>query len=232
MLAMKPAAALLVLGLGGLLGINEAPKTALAVSPQELLAPAATPRHELPDVATLRSGVQAALAAQVRADLDDARAQVVLRHLDVRRASVRTLELHGEGAVTLAAGEAMPLDVVATYDLIERRMERVDYTARPQAAPAPVTDRLVREALAARIGAKLAAEFRDQPARFELLSVERIDYGHKRLRLEGAGLTDFGAEGVVYTPFVAVMDKRDGALLELDFELLQEPPADAGLAAR
>jgi hypothetical protein len=224
---------LLALGLGGLLGINETPQSTLVASPQQLfVAPApAAARAEIPEVAALRTSVQGALAAQVRADLDDAHAQVTLRSLDVQRASVRTLELHGEATVALAAGASMPLDVVAAYDLIERRMERVEYTARPQATRAAVADDL-RRAISIRIGARLAAEFRDQPARFELLDVERIDYGYKRLRLEGAGLTDFGAEGVVYTPFVAILDKRDGELVELSYELLHEPPAGEALAGR
>jgi hypothetical protein len=233
MLAIKPAIALLFLGVGGLLGINEVPKPVL-LAPLQLQATTAdvAPAPELPDFATLRTSVHAALAAQVRADLDDDQVQVTLAPLDVQRASLRTLELRGTGEATLAASGAMPLDVVAVYDLVDHRLERVDYTARPATAASPVSDGRIRKALSDRIDARVAADFRDQPAHFRLLSVERVDYGRNRLRLEGAGLTDFGAEGVVYTPFVAILDKRDGTLVELTYDLLAEAPADHALASR
>ena len=218
MLAIKPAAALLLLGVGSLLGIQEAP---LSTPPQSSVT---SPASTMPDAASLRADVHAALAAQVRTDLDDDTAQVALARIDVQRASLRTLELHGQGEVRLAASAAMPLDVVAVYDLVERRLERVEYTAHPIATASAVDDGKMRAALSQRIDQRLDAEFRDQPVAFRLLTVERVDYGKRRLRLQGAGLTDFGAEGVVYTPFVAILDKRDGKLIELTYELLHEAP--------
>ena len=85
-------------------------------------------------------------------------------------------------------------------------------------------DRLVRDAIGRRVGERIAAEFAGQQADFALLDVARVgDDGRHRTRLQGAGLTDFGAEGVVYTPFEAILDKHTGEVLELRYDLLQEP---------
>jgi hypothetical protein len=85
-------------------------------------------------------------------------------------------------------------------------------------------DRAVRAAIGQRIGERIAGEFPDQRTRFELLEVSRVGYGKHRTRLQGAGLTDFGAEGLAYTPFEAILDKHTGELLELRYDLLQESP--------
>jgi hypothetical protein len=230
MLAIKPAAALLVLGLGGLLGIQQHP--ALVVAPRaQAASPSAPP--PAPGTVALRDAVHDALLARVRADLDDATATLALDRFVVARPSLRMLEAHGDGTVAIAGSRSVPVRIDATYDLVDHRLDTVDYVVAndavardPAATPAPV-----RAALARRIGQRIAGEFRDQPVHFSLVEVERVDYGRHRTQMTGSGLTDFGPEGRAYTPFVATLDKDTGALLDLRYELLQEDDATT-IAAR
>jgi hypothetical protein len=226
MLAIKPAAVLLLLGMGGLLGINEAPRATTSAADSTVATPVtvdATARA--PDDAALRTAVVAALSERMRADLDDAGAQLVLRTFAVDRASLRTLEARGEGVVQIPGARSIPVQVVGAYDLVDGRLESVDYTAQPVETELTAVDRAVRAAIGRRVGERIATDFPDQPTRFELLEVSRAGYGRHRTRMEGVGITDFGAEGLAYTPFVATLDKHTGELLELEYELLQEDPA-------
>jgi hypothetical protein len=230
MLAIKPAAVLLVVGLGGLVGIHNDP--ALRAASHEGAAPAqAQPDPPAaPGSLALRADVQAALLARVRRDLDDPDATLTLGRFVVSRPSLRMLEAQGDGEVAMAGSDALPVRVEATYDLIDHRLDTVDYSVATQetaATPAPAP---VRAALARRIDAKLAGEFRGQPVHFSLVSVDQVDYGRHRTLMTGSGLTDFGAEGRAYTPFVATLDKHTGELVDLRYDLLQED--DASIASR
>jgi hypothetical protein len=169
----------------------------------------------------------------VRIDLDDADATVVIGRLDTQRTSGGSLEARGAGFVRLPGAESIPVEVVGVYDLADGRLERVDYTAHPVAVERDAVDRAMRAAIGRRVGERIAADFRDQPTRFELLEVVRVGYGRHRTQLQGAGLTDFGPEGAVFTPFVATLDKHTGELVELTYDLVQDaqarPTAYAGL---
>jgi hypothetical protein len=230
MIIFKPAAALLALGLSGWLGIAvQAPFADDAIAPAPPAAARAT--SDLPDYESLRLAAEEAMRARVVHDLDDAAATVALPRIDVSRTSLRSLEARGEGTVTLPGARAIPVEITAVYDLVDGRIEAVDYTAHPVETALTPVDLAVRAAIGRRIGERIAGDFQDQPARFELLAVESVDYGKHRTRLQGNGVTDFGAEGKAYTPFVAILDKHTGELLELKYELLQEDGAPSSLTA-
>jgi hypothetical protein len=235
MILFKPAAALLALGISGFLGVAaQAPigatgadtdvQARIATQPQAAAA-------DLPDYEALRAAAEAAMRERVVQDLDEAGARVALPRIEVERTSLRSLEARGAGTVTLPGARAIPVEVTAVYDLVEGRVEAVDYTARPVETELTAVDHAVRAAIARRIGERIAGDFQDQPTRFELLAVESVDYGRHRTRLQGSGVTDFGAEGLAYTPFVAILDKHTGDLLELQYELLQEDGAQSSLTA-
>jgi hypothetical protein len=226
MLAIKPAAVLLLLGVGGLLGVREPAATATA---DATVAATTTAETRTPDTSALRASVEAELTRRMRADLDDAGAQLALRTFRVEHPNLRTLEARGEGVVRMPGARAIPVEIVGTYDLVDNRLESVDYTAHPVEQELTAVDRAVRAAIGRRIAERIASEFPDQRARFELLEVARAGYGRHRTHLEGVGVTDFGAEGMAFTPFVATLDKHTGELLELRYELLQEDATVVGL---
>lgn len=230
MMIFKPAAVLLALGLSGWLGIAvKAPFTDNSTAPAaSVAAPAPT---DLPDYETLRLAAEDAMRARVVHDLDDATATVELHRIDVSRASLRSLEARGEGVVSMPGGRSIPVDIVATWDVIDHRIDTVDYTARAVGQEPGAVDQAVRAAIGKRIGDRIAGDFHDQPARFSLLEVQAVDYGRHRTRLQGAGVTDFGAEGQAYTPFVATLDKHTGELVDLQYDLLQEDAAAPVVAA-
>jgi len=225
MIIFKPAAALLALGLSGWLGLAvEAPFVGGAAAPALAVA-APAPSSDLPDYESLRVAAQEAMRARVVHDLDDATATVALQRIDVSRTSLRSLEARGQGVVSMPGAPSIPVDVVVTWDVIDHRIDAVDYTARAVEPASGAVDQAVRAAIGKRIGDRIAGDFRDQPARFSLLEVQAVDYGRHRTRLQGAGVTDFGAEGVAYTPFVATLDKHTGELVDLEYDLLQEDQA-------
>jgi hypothetical protein len=227
MIIFKPAAALLALGLSGWIGMAAQAPLLPGVAPHEGAGQAAIAPPELPDYDTMRLAVEQALRERVAHDLDDAGTGVVVPRIAIERTSLRTLEARGEGTVAMPGGRAIPVDIVATWDVIDRRIDSVDYTARAIEEDLTAVDQAVRAAIAQRIGARIAGEFEDQgqSAHFELIEVQGIDYGRHRTRLKGAGVTDFGTEGVAYTPFVATLDKHTGELVDLQYELLQEDVA-------
>jgi hypothetical protein len=225
MIIFKPAAALLALGLSGWLGMaTQAPFLPVA-APSASVAQPASASSDLPDYDTVRRAVEQAMRERVAHDLDDAGTGVVVPSVAIERTSLRTLEARGEGTVAMPGARAIPVDIVATWDVIDRRIASVDYTARAVDADLTAVDQAVRAAIAQRIGARIAGEFQGQTARFELIEVQGVDYGRHRTRLQGAGVTDFGTEGVAYTPFVATLDKHTGELVDLQYELLQEDVA-------
>ena len=219
MFAIKTTATLLLLGVGGLLGVQPpVPSTASA--------PAAAAVAPSPDADALRTALGEALAARVRGDLDDASARLALGPIALDRSSLRSIEVRAQGTVQAAGARPIPVEVTGVYDLVDGRLDSADYTARPAEADLSPVDRLVRDAIGRRIGARIAAEFAGQQAEFALLDVARVgDDGRHRTRLKGAGLTDFGGEGLAYTPFEAILDKHTGEVLELRYDLLQEPEA-------
>src|SRR5688572_26340279 len=220
MLAIKPAAVLLLLGVGGLLGLNE------RAAPSADTAPAAArATSEMPETAVLREAIDAAISGRVRVDLDDAKAQLALGPLALVHSSLRSLEARGQGVVQMPGSRPIPVEVVGVYDLVDKRLESVDYTAHPVEEDLSPVDRAVRAAIGQRIGERIAAEFPSQRTRFQLVEVSRVAYGEHRTRLHGTGLTDFGEEGTAWTPFEATLDKHTGELLELRYELLEEPPS-------
>jgi hypothetical protein len=234
MILFKPAAALLALGISGFLGVAaQAPigATGADTDVQARIAAVDAPAADLPDYETLRTAAETAMRERVVQDLDDAGARVALPGIVVERTSLRSLEARGEGTVTLPGARAIPVEITAVYDLVDGRIEAVDYTAHPVETALTPVDLAVRAAIGRRIGERIAGDFQDQPARFELLAVESVDYGKHRTRLQGNGVTDFGAEGKAYTPFVAILDKHTGELLELKYELLQEDGAPSSLTA-
>jgi hypothetical protein len=228
MIMFKPAAVLLALGLSGWLGVAVQGPTGASqseVAGVPVATTATAPGSELPDYEALRVAAETALRERVTSDLDDPTANVALPAIGIERTSLRSLEARGEGMVTMPGARPIPVTITAVYDLVDGRIEAVDYTARPVETELTPVDHAVRAAIASRIGERIAGDFQSQPTRFALLQVESVDYGKHRTRLQGAGVTDFGAEGMAYTPFVAILDKHTGDLLELTYELLQEDGA-------
>jgi hypothetical protein len=229
MLAIKPAAMLLMLGVGGLLGV-QAPQRADDATAATAVA-ATTQESTLPDPAALRAALETALNERIRADLDDQGAQLVLGDVVQARSSLRSLEARGRGVVSIPGAREIPVEVTGVYDLVDGRLESVDYIANPVETDLSNVDRAVRAAIATRIADRIAADFVGQQVDFALIEVESVEYGRHRTQLQGAGVTDFGPEGQAYTPFTAVLDKHTGDLLELRYELLQEGEGESSLTS-
>jgi hypothetical protein len=127
----------------------------------------------------------------------------------------------------------LPLRFDADWDPASGRLERLDYRVTGAATPAPRVTTAARPALRAelraaiadRVGAALREEFANQPSRFELLGVDRVDSGRRTMVVAGSGITHFDGEGAAFTRFTASLDKFDGRIVHVDYELLQDAAA-------
>jgi hypothetical protein len=192
-----------------------------------------------PSIAALRPAVLAALESRLRADLSDPTIQVGIDSLSVGRPNGAILAADGAGFVSLGAGGRLPVRFDADWNPATARLERVDYRVTPVAPATKATSQAtpkarpaalragMRDAIAARVGTALRAEFANQPSRFELLGVDRVDSGRRRMVVSGSGITRFDGEGAAFTRFTATLDKFDGRVLNVDYELLDDAEPDA-----
>jgi hypothetical protein len=228
----KVIASLFLLAAAGFLD-GQAP----AAAPSGGTGPAARPADSAaaPMPAQLQRAVHAELQARLRRDLDDASLEVRLGALTVRRDGLLVVAADGEALVLMGAGGDLPLRVEADWDLATQRLARVDYRvsgpARNASTPADAVGERLRAAIASRVREGLAAEFAGQRSEFQLLEVERVQSGRHRMLVTGTGITRFPGEGAAYTRFSATVDKFDGALERVDYELLGDAPVEA-IAAR
>jgi hypothetical protein len=171
-----------------------------------------------PAQAELHAQAQAALLAQLRADLGDPQARLELRSLSMQRSSGRTIEGRGRALAYFDGSAPVPLDVSIAWDLPTQRIEQASYLlAGP--AEAVALDATMRERIADRIGARLVVEFAGQPVDFALSRVEHLAAGRDRMLVAGEGIASFGAEGDARTRFLATAERSSGKLLTLQYEL-------------
>jgi hypothetical protein len=171
-----------------------------------------------PAQSELRAQAQAALLAQLRADLGDPQASLELRTLSLQRSSGRTIEARGRALAHFNGGAPVPLEVSVAWDLPTQRVEQASYLlAGP--ADAVALDARTRERIADRIGARLVVEFAGQPVDFALSRVQHLAAGRDRLLVAGEGIASFGAEGDARTRFLATAERSTGKLLTLQYEL-------------
>lgn len=227
MVTAKPLFALFAIAAGGFLNAG----SGLAGSPTS--HPAAVDLLSLaepPLPAGGNAGMQAAAAkavlAQVQRDLQDHGARIRLEDLHFSRASERSVAASGAGVALFDSVNPIPIQVTVTYDLSTARVERANYVVSEGAAPAhskpDVLGKKLRDSIANRIGARLVLEFAQQPVDFSLLQITNVASGRNRMLVTGDGITGFPGEGAAYTKFVATVDKFSGAVLKVDYELLQE----------
>ena len=185
----------------------------------------------------MQAASERAVLAQVQRDLQDRGARIRLDGLRFSRASQRSVEGHGAGIALFDSVNPIPIEVTVTYDLATARVERADYHVTESVAPAPmksaVLAKKLRDSIADRIGARLVLEFAQQPVDFSLLQITNVASGRNRMVVTGDGITGFPGEGAAYTKFVATVDKFTGAIVKVDYELLQEvvAPGRDGLTA-
>jgi hypothetical protein len=195
------------------------------------------------DAATVRQAVLAALTERLQADLADPSIAVSVETLVLGQPNGAILAADGTGQVSLGAGGQLPVRFDADWSPGAGRLERIDYTVTPSAPVAPVRASVasradqpalraeLRKAIATRVEASLRAEFANQPSRFELLGVERVESGRRRMVVSGSGITHFDGEGAAFTRFNASLDKFDGRVLHVEYELLEDV-GDAAIASR
>jgi hypothetical protein len=223
MIDARQLAALAAIAAGGFLnaGMDLHGFEARAAEPPR---PAAEHRVDATPAQTeMRAQAQAALLAQLRADLGDPKASLEIQSLSLQRSSGRTIEGRGRAFAHFDGSAPVPLEVNIAWDLPTQRVEQASYLlAGP--ADAVALDEHMRERIADRIGARLVLEFAGQPVDFALSRVEHLAAGRDRLLVAGEGIASFGAEGDARTRFLATAERNTGKLLTLQYELGEQLP--------
>jgi hypothetical protein len=191
-------------------------------------APAAVPTEAAP----VRAAVLAALSARVRADLADPSVTVALDRIALGTPNGAIVAADGGARISLGAGGVLPVHYDADWNPATGELERLDYRVVGAAAPAatasaaararPALGATLRAAISDKLGAALGQEFSGQHSRFELLGVDRVESGRRRMVVTGTGITRFDGEGAAFTRFSASLDKFDGRVLHVDYDLLQD----------
>ncbi len=195
----------------------------------------------------VRAAVARALLARVRSDLDDDSVLVDVSGLSLRRDDPGLVSVDGQATVSLGAGGLLPVHVEADWNADARRVDRLDYrvtgaaTAQAQAPGADVAAGVparaaqvgttLHAAIEGKVAAGIRAEFASQHPDFQLVAVDAVTSGRYRMVVAGTGITRFPGEGAAFTRFSASIDKFDGRVLRVDYELLQDMDARA-VAAR
>jgi hypothetical protein len=241
MVAAKLFASLFLIAAAGMVDAERGRATGAPGAHSSAGVAAATPAPA--DATAVRRAVLAALTERIQADLADPTITVSLDSLALGQPNGAILAADGTGQVSLGAGGRLPVHFDADWDPDAGRVERIDYTVPPAAPGAPsrvaaaaranppALRAELRKAIASRVQASLRAEFANQPSRFELLGVERVESGRRQMVVSGSGITHFDGEGAAYTRFNASLDKFDGRVLHVDYELLEDV-GEAAIAAR
>jgi hypothetical protein len=219
MLEIKQLGALFMIAAGGF--INAGIDSTIALPAQ---APRATIDRRvdaMPSEQAMRAAAQAALLAQLRADLGDPSASLELGTLGFVRDSGRGVEGRGNALARFDGGAVVPLEVSVAWDLPTQRIEQASYLLSGP-APTLALDAQLRKRIADRIGARLVIEFAGQPVDFALQRVEHFAAGRERMLVSGEGVASFGAEGAARTRFLATAERSTGKLLTLQYELREQ----------
>ena len=211
----KQLAALLAIGVGGVLNAGFGAHFDAIAAPSPVLARAvAAPQAVDP----MQQAARVALLAQLRSDLGDPKATLQVSTLEFTRDSGSSLEGRGTALASFDGSEPVRLEVSVIWDEPTQRVEQASWLV---SGPAPQTalDAATKHRIADRIGSRLVLEFAGQPVDFSLQRVEHLAAGREKLLVSGEGVADFGEEGAARTRFVATAERASGKLLTLQYEL-------------
>ena len=160
------------------------------------------------------AAVIGALATQLDGDV-----QFKLGTIDSSRVSLRDMALDGHGLVRLDGDSPwMPIRFQALYDTSNQTVESPAITFVGEHAPAQL-DKAVAKQLDAQVDRKLAAEFAQQPAAFDMESVGVVGGDARYAVVKGDGVADFAAEGKSDITVQGIYDRVANTWLEVDYEL-------------
>lgn len=178
--------------------------------------------------ATREEGVQAvddataaALIGAIATQFDQRRVEVELGRIDAAPAGFVQRELSGNGRLRIGDDTTwLPFHFHALYDTEQATVDSPQLTLGSD-EPGALLAR--RSPIVQRLGSELARrfhqEFAQQPAQIALDTVRSAPAGGHYLQLRARGVAHFGGEGQAGADIHALYDTRNGAWLQLDYQL-------------
>ena len=178
--------------------------------------------------ATREEGVQAvddataaALIGAIATQFDQRRVEVELGRIDAAPAGFVQRELSGNGRLRIGDDTTwLPFHFHALYDTEQATVDSPQLTLGSD-EPGALLAR--RSPIVQRLGSELARrfhqEFAQQPAQIALDTVRSAPAGGHYLQLRARGVARFGGEGQAGADIQALYDTRNGAWLQLDYQL-------------
>lgn len=181
---------------------------------------------------TLHAAVAAVVIGALSEQFGDRTISVKLDSADVAIASIRDRVISGTGRMQIGAddGEWLGFRYRTLYDTLYGSAGYPELTLGGTEVEREVpNDSGLVDELDARVAAQLDEEFGGQPVRLQLDRIATLEAGQRFLRIEAAGIADFGREGTTAAQVEALYDRRDGSWLRVSYEL--GPSAAVGGAA-
>jgi hypothetical protein len=196
----------------------------------------ASPASRVKDDETLHNAVAAVVVAALTEQFDNRTVAVQLDSADVQVASVRDRVVSGEGRMRIGAEDEdwIGFRYRTLYDTLYGNAGYPEVTlgGSDDERAVPNDSALVQQ-LDARVVAALDKEFQGQPVRLQLDRITTLEAGKRFLRIDAAGIADFGREGSTPARVDALYDRRDDTWLRVNYELgpAATPRADDAFAA-
>ncbi len=166
--------------------------------------------------------VAAAVIGAVASQFGERQVAVKLDKVAVDPASPRDRTVSGEGRLQIGADlEWIPFQFAALYDTVDTTVSYPQLKiggAGPEAQPIAGGSKIAM-ALASRVDAALRSEFPGQPVEMLMERVTTRAVGNRYLQVKGVGTADFGVEGSTAAQVEALLDRRSGQWLRVDYEL-------------
>jgi hypothetical protein len=177
---------------------------------------------------TLDGVVAASLVGALSEQLGDRAVKIKLEHVVVETTSMRDRMVSGQGALQIDnAQDWIGFRFSTLYDAV---LESAGYpelsigTVGPGGRTLPNDSKLVRE-LDDRVVGMLGEEFGYQQVRLQLDRIDTIEAGVRYLRIDAAGIADFGLDGTAPARVEGLYDREQQAWLRVTYTLDGSPPA-------
>jgi hypothetical protein len=169
------------------------------------------------------AAVAAAIVGAISSQFGERKVQVKLDHVSTTPNSLVEADVLGDGRLSLGDaedGDWLPFRFAALYDTSTATASAprlvIGGSAPGRTVPA---DSAIAVELRRQVQARLQGEFRRQPVRFSLDSVDALEMGRRYSRIDARGTVDFDQEGRVPADVHALYDRRGNAWLQLSYEL-------------
>ncbi len=228
---MRPQPALLVLA-SVLLAVGSAvaaPPVDTAPPPHASTAASAALARERE---TLDGVVAASLVAALSEELGGRPVKIRLDRVDVAVSGMRDRTVRGQGQLQIeGTDDWLGFRFNTLYDAF---LESAGYpelsigSAGPDGRAVPNDARLVRD-VEDRVVARLAEEFDNQKVRLQLDRIDTLETGDRYLRIDAAGIADFGLDGTAPVKVEGLYDRIRSEWLRVSYSL--DGAADASSSA-